>query len=167
MNRGHDAASYIRLIERIRAACPGIAISGDFIVGFPGETDADFHATLQLVRDVGYASAYSFKYSARPGTPAAEAEDQVSEAEKHDRLQELQALLRDQQDNFNRNTVGTTLPVLVERPGRDTGQLAGRSPYLQPVHFTGNPGLIGSIVNTHITGVGTNSLSGQYAAAAK
>jgi tRNA-2-methylthio-N6-dimethylallyladenosine synthase len=143
-----------------------MAISGDFIVGFPGETDADFRATLDLVRRVDYAAAYSFKYSVRPGTPAAEMAVQVPENEKLARLHELQDLLRLQQDRFNRQLVGRTLPVLAEKPGRDPGQIMGRSPYLQPVHFDGDPALIGQIVNTHITGVGTNSLSGHYARAA-
>lgn len=166
MNRGHTADSYVRLIGKIRAARPDVALSGDFIVGFPGETEADFRATLDLVSDIGYATAFSFKYSPRPGTPAAELERQVPEAEKLARLHELQALLRRQQDQFNLDAVGLTLPVLVEKPGRDRGQLMGRSPYLQPVHFDGDPGLIGKVVQTHITGVGTNSLSGHYARAA-
>jgi len=166
MNRGHTADSYLRLIGRIRTARPDLALSGDFIVGFPGETAADFRATLDLVREVGYAAAYSFKYSARPGTPAAEMAGQVPEDEKLARLHQLQALLRVQQDQFNRQSVGRTFPVLVEKPGRDPGQLMGRSPYLQPVHFGGEKNLIGSIVNTQITGVGTNSLSGHYAHAA-
>ena len=163
MNRGHTADSYLRLIERIRKARPGLALSGDFIVGFPGETEADFRATLDLVRAVTYASAYSFKYSPRPGTPAAAVETQVPEDEKLSRLYRLQALLRDQQDQFNRGSVGQTLPVLVEKPGRDKGQMMGRSPYLQPVHFGGEKDLIGQIIHTQITGVGTNSLSGHYA----
>ena len=166
MNRGHTAESYLRLIERIRAERPDMALSGDFIVGFPGETDADFRATLDLVRDVKYAAAYSFKYSPRPGTPAAESAAQVPDDEKLARLHQLQALLRAQQDAFNAGTIGLTMPVLVEKPGRDPGQLMGRSPYLQPVHFQGDTALIGSLVNTHITGVGTNSLSGHYARAA-
>ena len=166
MNRGHTADSYLRLIESIRKARPDLALSSDFIVGFPGETDADFRATLDLIRAVRYASAYSFKYSPRPGTPAAEMKRQVPEDEKLARLHELQTLLRQQQDQFNRGSVGLTLAVLVEKPGRDAGQLMGRSPYLQPVHFTGETGLIGQIVHTQITGVGTNSLSGHYARAA-
>ncbi len=166
MNRGHTADSYLRLIESIRKARPDLALSSDFIVGFPGETDADFRATLDLIRAVRYASAYSFKYSPRPGTPAAGMKRQVPEDEKLARLHELQTLLRQQQDQFNRGSVGLTLAVLVEKPGRDAGQLMGRSPYLQPVHFTGETGLIGQIVHTQITGVGTNSLSGHYARAA-
>ncbi len=162
MNRGHTAETYLRLIERIRVARPDIALSGDFIVGFPGETDEDFRATLDLVREVGYASAFTFKYSPRPGTPAAEDENQVPEAEKTARLHELQALIAAQQKAFNASAVGRTLPVLLEKPGRDAGQLVGRSPYLQSVHLDADQSLIGMIVDTHITGVGTNTLSGHY-----
>ncbi len=166
MNRGHTAEDYLRLVARIRAARPDMALSGDFIVGFPGETDADFRATLDLVREVKYAGAYSFKYSPRPGTPAAEHDAQVSEAEKSARLTELQSLIHAQQTAFNAAQVGRRLPVLVEKPGRESGQMVGRSPYLQAVHIQADPGLIGQIVDTHITGVGTNSLSGHYAHAA-
>ena len=165
MNRGHSADFYVRLIERIRAAKPDMAISGDFIVGFPGETDADFESTLKLIREVSYAGAFSFKYSPRPGTPAAESDRQISEAEKSARLQELQALIHSQQTTFNAAMVGRTLPVLLEKRGRDPGQLVGRSPYLQSVHLQADPALIGTIVDTHISGVGTNSLSGHYARA--
>ena len=165
MNRGHTAEHYLRLIEKIRAARPDIAMSGDFIVGFPGETEQDFEATLSLIHEVGYASAYSFKYSPRPGTPAAGHEAQIPEAEKTARLHELQALVFAQQTAFNAGMVGKTLPVLLEKPGRDPGQLIGRSPYLQPVHLQAEKTLIGKIVDTHITAVGTNSLSGHYARA--
>lgn len=165
MNRGHTAEAYLRLVERIRSARPDIAMSGDFIVGFPGETDGDFESTLDLIRYVGYASAFSFKYSPRPGTPAAESGKQISEAEKSARLQELQALVHAQQTSFNAAMVGRTVPVLLEKPGRDPGQLVGRSPYLQSVHIQAETGLIGTIVDTHISGVGTNSLSGHYAQA--
>ncbi|WP_374762826.1 tRNA (N6-isopentenyl adenosine(37)-C2)-methylthiotransferase MiaB [Yunchengibacter salinarum] len=134
MNRRHTADDYRRIIDRLRVARPDLALSGDFIVGFPGETDADFADTMALVRDVGYAQAYSFKYSPRPGTPASVNTDQVPEAVKSARLAELQALLNDQQLAFNQATVGRTLPVLLERPGREAGQLIGRSPYLQSVH---------------------------------
>ena len=163
MNRGHTSDYYLGLIEKIRAARPDIALSGDFIVGFPGETDHDFESTLSLIRSVGYASAYSFKYSSRPGTPAAESDRQISEAEKSARLQELQALVHAQQTTFNAAMVGRTVPVLLEKPGRDPGQLVGRSPYLQTVHIQADAALIGTIVDTQITGVGTNSLSGHYA----
>ena len=166
MNRGHTAEHYLGLIERIRAARPDIALSGDFIVGFPGETENDFESTLTLVREVRYASAYSFKYSSRPGTPAAEHERQVPEEVKSERLQRLQALIHAQQTAFNAALVGRTVPVLLEKPGRDPGQLVGRSPYLQSVHLQAPSALIGRIVDTHITGVGTNSLSGHYPEAA-
>lgn len=162
MNRGHTAADYMRLIDKIRRAKPDIAMSGDFIVGFPGETEKDFESTLQIIRDTGYASAFSFKYSPRPGTPAADMPVQVPEAEKDARLQALQKLVTAQQTAFNRQMVGRTLPVLLEKPGRDPGQLVGKSPYLQPVHVSGGPHLIGMIVDAHITGVGSNSLSGHY-----
>jgi len=165
MNRGHTAEQYLRLIEKIRAARPDIALSGDFIVGFPGETEVDFESTLSLIREVGYGSAFSFKYSPRPGTPAAGHEKQVPEAEKTARLHKLQALVFAQQTAFNASMVGKTLPVLLEKTGRDPGQLIGRSPYLQPVHLQAEKNLIGQIVDTHISGVGTNSLSGHYARA--
>ncbi len=165
MNRGHTAESYLRLVEKIRAARADIAMSGDFIVGFPGETERDFEATLHLIRAVGYASAFSFKYSPRPGTPAAGHERQVPEDEKSARLHALQALVFQQQTAFNAALVGRTVPVLLEKPGRQPGQLVGRSPYLQSVHLDADVGLIGSVVDTHITAVGTNTLSGHYARA--
>jgi tRNA-2-methylthio-N6-dimethylallyladenosine synthase len=160
MNRKHTAADYLRLIEAIRAARPDMALSGDFIVGFPGETDADFEATLALVREVGYASAYSFKYSPRPGTPAAGSTDQVSEAVKSERLQRLQSLLSEQSAVFNRAQVGRTLPVLVEKAGRREGQRVGRSPYLQPVHIPESAGAVGEIVDVHVHASEGNSLFG-------
>jgi tRNA-2-methylthio-N6-dimethylallyladenosine synthase len=166
MNRGHTAEFYVRLIERVRKARPDIAISGDFIVGFPGETEDDFALTLELVREVGYAAGYSFKYSPRPGTPAAEAENQVPEPEKLARLHRLQALLQHQQNTFNAACVNRKLPILLEKPGRDKGQLMGRSPYLQAVHIDGAELTVGQIVEAHIVGVGTNSLSGHYKDAA-
>jgi tRNA-2-methylthio-N6-dimethylallyladenosine synthase len=166
MNRGHTAEHYLRLVERIRKARPGIAMSGDFIVGFPGETEADFRATLALVREVRYAGAFSFKYSPRPGTPAADDENQVPEEVKLARLHELQALLHNQQTAFNTACIGRTLAVLIEKPGRDLGQLMGRSPHLQPVHLKGGTSLIGQIVEAQIVGVGRNSLSGHYRDAA-
>ncbi len=162
MNRGHTADDYLKLIERIRAARRDMALSGDFIVGFPGETEDDFNCTLELVRTVGYASAYTFNYSPRPGTPAAEHDRQVPQSEALDRLHRLQALVAEQQKAFNAACVGRSLPVLVEKIGRHEGQLVGRSPYLQAVHFPGPKHLIGSLVNTHIAAVGPNSLSGQY-----
>ena len=162
MNRGHTADHYLRLVEKIRGARPDMAMSGDFIVGFPGETEKDFESTLDLVREVNYASAFSFKYSPRPGTPAAGHDRQLSEAEKSARLQELQSLIHAQQTAFNAAMVGKTVPILLEKPGRDPGQLVGRSPYLQSVHIQADKSLIGRIVDTHITGVGTNTLSGHY-----
>ena len=159
MNRGHDARHYLKLIERIRAARPDIAMSGDFIVGFPGETDADFEATLALVREVGYAQAFSFAYSRRPGTPAAAMPGQVPDEVKSERLQRLQALLGEQQGAFNAAVVGRTLPVLFERPGRKPGQVVGRSPYLQAVHAEGPQSLIGRIVPVRIVSAATNSLA--------
>ncbi len=162
MNRGHTAESYMDIIGKVRKARPDIAVSGDFIVGFPGETDQDFGDTLKVVKAVGYASAYSFKYSPRPGTPAAERANQVPEDVKSDRLQRLQALLLQQMQDFNRACLGRRLPVLLEKPGRNAGQLIGRSPYLQSVNLEAETGKIGNIVNVDITKVGPNSISGQY-----
>jgi tRNA-2-methylthio-N6-dimethylallyladenosine synthase len=163
MNRGHTAADYLAIIERVRAVRPDMAISGDFIVGFPGETDSDFEATLAIVKTVGYASAYSFKYSPRPGTPAAEKARQVPEDVKTERLHRLQAELAQQQQAFNRACVGRVLPVLLEKPGRQAGQMIGRSPYLQSVFLDLPEGQPGQLVDVLINGVGPNSLSGQYA----
>ena len=162
MHRGHSAADYLRLIERLRAARPDLALSSDFIVGHPGETTADFAATLALVRSVGFAQAFSFKYSPRPGTPAAGAPDQVPEAEKDRRLYELQALLREQQARFNAGCVGLTLPVLFTGRGRHPGQVVGRSPFLQPVHLTGPATLIGTETKVQIAAAHTNSLAGIF-----
>ncbi len=164
MNRAHTAESYLDLIARIRAARPDIALSGDFIVGFPGETEADFQATLDLIEAVGYASAFSFKYSRRPGTPAAGMAEQVDDEVKSERLARLQALLERQQQAFNRSTVGRTLPVLFERIGRNPGQIVGRSPYLQGVWAEGGVELIGQIAEVEIEGSGSNSLSGKLVA---
>ncbi len=159
MNRGHTAADYLRLVERLRAARPDLALSSDFIVGHPGETPADFEATLQLVREVGFAQAFSFQYSPRPGTPAATAPAQVPEAERSARLQALQAVLREQQARFNQTCEGLRLPVLFTGPGRHPGQVAGRSPFLQPVHLEGQNALIGQEVPVTITRAHTNSLA--------
>ena len=161
MNRQHTAESYLRQIEKVRAARPDIAISGDFIVGFPGERESDFEATLSLIREVGYASAFSFKYSRRPGTPASAMPGQIDEAVKDERLARLNALLEDQQKAFNALQVGKTLPVLVERLGRHEGQLSGRSPYLQAVHMDGAADLVGKIVPVRIDASARMSLSGQ------
>jgi tRNA-2-methylthio-N6-dimethylallyladenosine synthase len=166
MNRGHTADHYLRLIERVRAARPDIALSGDFIVGFPGEREADFEATLALVREARYASAFSFKYSRRPGTPAAAMPGQVEGEVKAERLARLQALIEEQQQAFNLAQVGRVLPVLMEKSGRREGQIAGRSPYLQAVHCPGEERLIGQIVPTRIVSAARNSLAGERAAAA-
>jgi tRNA-2-methylthio-N6-dimethylallyladenosine synthase len=159
MNRRHTAADYLRLVERLREARPDLALSSDFIVGHPGETAADFRATLDLVRAVGFAQAFSFKYSPRPGTPAAAAPQQVPEAEKEARLAELQALLREQQAAFNADCVGRSVDVLFTGPGRHPGQIAGRSPWLQPVHAAGPATLIGRIAPVKIDAAHPNSLS--------
>jgi tRNA-2-methylthio-N6-dimethylallyladenosine synthase len=153
-------------VQRIREVRPDIALSSDFIVGFPGETDADFEATLQLVRDVGYAQAYSFRYSPRPGTPAAEREDQVPEPDKAARLDALQALLRDQQRAFNAAAVGRVMPVLLDRPGRHDGQLVGRSPYLQAVHVAADNAMLGAVAEVAIEAASANSLAGRLTPAA-
>ncbi|WP_188912929.1 tRNA (N6-isopentenyl adenosine(37)-C2)-methylthiotransferase MiaB [Aureimonas endophytica] len=158
MNRRHKAEDYLRLVERIRAARPGIAMSGDFIVGFPGETEADFAATLDLVGAVGYASAFSFKYSPRPGTPAADLGDQVPEAVATERLDRLQALIRAQASAFMESLVGTEMPVLVEKAGRYAHQRIGRSPYLQPVVLSATAGEIGDLVTSRIVRSGPNAL---------
>jgi tRNA-2-methylthio-N6-dimethylallyladenosine synthase len=163
MNRAHTAESYGALIARIRAARPDIAISGDFIVGFPGERESDFEATLGLVREVTYATAFSFKYSRRPGTPAAAMPGQVDEAVKDARLARLNALLDEQARAFNASQVGKVLPVLFERPGRHPGQLIGRSPYLQAVHATAPDRLIGQIVPVRIESAARMSLAGALA----
>jgi tRNA-2-methylthio-N6-dimethylallyladenosine synthase len=159
MNRGHTAQHYIELITKVRTARADLALSGDFIVGFPGETEADFQDTLELVKTVSYASAYSFKYSERPGTPAADRKGQVPEDEKSDRLARLQLLLTQQLTAFNRACVGRIVPVLVEKPGRMPGQMIGRSPYLQGVHFDDPQQRVGSIIQCKIDGITTNSLS--------
>jgi tRNA-2-methylthio-N6-dimethylallyladenosine synthase len=160
MNRGHTALHYLRLVEKIRAARPDIALSGDFIVGFPGESEADFEETLEVVREARYASAFSFKYSRRPGTPAAAMPGQVAEEVKAERLQRLQGLLEEQRQAFNRAMAGRTVPVLFERPGRYQGQIVGRSPYLQAVHAEAPERLLGQIVPVRISGAGSNSLAG-------
>jgi len=161
MNRQHRAEDYLRIVEQLRAARPDIALSSDFIVGFPGESERDFVATLDLVEAVGFAQAYSFKYSPRPGTPAAREADQVPERVKDERLAELQQLLKIQQDSFNAASLGRVLPVLLERPGRHPGQLVGRSPYMQAVHVDAPAEAMGSIVDVAIETVRPNSLGGR------
>ncbi len=161
MNRKHDGDAYRRIIDKVRAARPDLALSSDFIVGFPGESDADFADTMRLIADVGFASAFSFKYSARPGTPAATADEQIEEAVKTERLAALQTLIREQQDAYNEGTVGKTVDVLIEKPGRNPGQIGGKSPYLQAVHLEGDQRLIGRIVPVKIIARGSNSLYGE------
>jgi tRNA-2-methylthio-N6-dimethylallyladenosine synthase len=161
MNRGHGAADYLTLVERLRRAQPQLALSSDFIVGFPGETDADFEATVDLVRVVNYAQAFSFKYSPRPGTPAALAEDQVPDAIKTERLHRLQALLWEQQRRFNESKVGTVMPVLLDKPGRHPGQLLGRSPWLQAVHLAAPAAAMGRVVEARISAATLTSLAGE------
>jgi tRNA-2-methylthio-N6-dimethylallyladenosine synthase len=162
MNRRHGAQAYRRLVGRLRDARPDLALSSDFIVGFPSETEADFADTLRLVEDVGFAQAYSFKYSPRPGTPAAERE-QVPEPVKAERLARLQALLEAQQQAFNAGFVGREVEVLLDRAGRHPGQLLGRSPHLQAVHAAAQAHHLGSLVPVQITGAGRNSLAGRLA----
>ena len=164
MNRKHTAAEYRDIIARLRAARPDIALSSDFITGHPGETDADFAETMALVREIGFAGSFSFKYSSRPGTPAAGAPHQVPESVKDARLQELQALLREQQAAFNADCIGRTAAVLFTGHARHPGQIVGRSPWLQPVHVIGSEALIGQEVMVKITTANTNSLSGVLAA---
>ena len=161
MNRRHSVGDYLETIGRLRAARPDMAFSSDFIVGHPGETEADFAATLDLVRAVGFAQAYSFKYSPRPGTPAALAPGQVDEAEKDRRLQALQSLLARQQAAFNAATAGLDVPVLFSHPGRRPGQIGGRTPWLQPVHVDGTLEHIGSELPVTIVAGNPNSLTGQ------
>lgn len=158
MNRKHTAEDYLRLMDRIREARPDIALSGDFIVGFPGETDADFEDTMRLIREVDYAQAFSFKYSPRPGTPGASMDNHVPEHVKDERLQALQALLFKQQRAFADSLVGTEMDVLVEKPGREAGQVVGRSPWLQPVVINAELGDIGDIIRVRIGKAGSNSL---------
>ena len=162
MNRSHSRDGYLRLLDRVRAARPDIALSGDFIVGFPGETDADFEETLRLVDAVGYAQAYSFKYSPRPGTPAATMAGQVPPAVMDERLQRLQAALNRDQAAFNAASVGRRCTVLLERKGKLEGQLIGKSPWLQSVHLVGDAA-IGDLVEVEIVGAGANSVMGERA----
>lgn len=159
MNRNHDTASYLRIIERVYAARPDIAVSGDFIVGFPGETEAEFADTLRIVEQVGYASAYSFKYSARPGTPAATMPDQIAPEVMDDRLGRLQAVINAQQLAFNQRHVGTETQILLERAGRRPGQMIGKSPWLQSVVIENTAASLGELVTVRIDSAGPNSLS--------
>jgi len=158
MNRGHQVADFLRAVDRLRASRPDIAISSDFIAGHPGETDADHKATMHLIEQVGFAQAFSFKYSARPGTPAAALNGQLAETIKDARLLEIQALLRDQQGAFNQSREGMTFDVLVTGLGRHPGQLAARSPWLQPVHLDGPEALIGTVQTVRVSKAHPNSL---------
>ena len=161
MNRQHRAEDYLAKVTALRRARPDIALSSDFIVGFPGESAADFEATLALVEEIRFAQAYSFMYSARPGTPAAALPNQIPEGEKAERLGRLQALLLRQQEVFNRAMLGRTVPVLFERPGRRAGQVLGRSPWLQAVHAEGPQGLIGRVAEVVVEAVEPRSLAGR------
>ncbi|MEO8301129.1 MAG: tRNA (N6-isopentenyl adenosine(37)-C2)-methylthiotransferase MiaB [Rhizomicrobium sp.] len=161
MNRQHGADDYRRLIARIRAAQPDIALTSDFIVGFPGESDGDFEATMQLVRDVGYATAFSFKYSKRPGTPASTMRKQIPEDVKIARLDVLQKLLLKQQYDFDDSQIGKVVPVLFEKVAREKGQIMGRTPYLQPVHILADASLIGQVAQVKIARRTANSLHGE------
>ena len=160
MNRSHSRDSYLRLLERVRRARPDIAMSGDFIVGFPGETDADFNATLSLIAEVGYAQAYSFAYSPRPGTPAATMDAQIPKAVMDARLQALQAAINAQQQAFNTASVGTTTQILLERRGKLPDQFIGKSPWLQSVHVVGADVAIGDVIEVELTAAGPNSMAG-------
>ena len=161
MNRSHSRDSYLRILDRVRTVRPDIAFSGDFIVGFPGETEDDFEDTMRLVREVGHAQAYSFKYSPRPGTPAADMDDQIAMEIMDERLQRLQAQIVADQTAFNQKTVGKTCDVLLERPGKFDGQLIGKSPWLQSVHVLAPDLSIGNIVSVQITDSGPLSLKGE------
>ena len=163
MNRRHSRAAYLETIARARAAQPKMAFSSDFIVGFPGESEDDFRATLSLVDEVGYASAFSFKYSPRPGTPAADAPDQIPDDVKSERLHRLQAAIDRQQAAFNARCRGRIFDVLFEKPGRYPGQIVGRSPYLQPVQVMAPRTMIGEIAPVTVTEVASNSLFGAFA----
>jgi tRNA-2-methylthio-N6-dimethylallyladenosine synthase len=160
MNRSHTADSYLRLLDRVRAVRPDIALSGDFIVGFPGETDAEFAETVALIDAVGYAQCFSFKYSSRPGTPAAAMDDQIAPEVMDERLQTLQAAVNRGQLAFNQASLGRTCDVLVERKGKLPGQWLGKSPWLQSVHFLGEAA-VGDIVRVELVEAGGNSLAGR------
>jgi tRNA-2-methylthio-N6-dimethylallyladenosine synthase len=159
MNRSHSTASYLTTLEQVRAARPDIALSGDFIVGFPGETEKDFEATLQIVDEVRYAAAYSFKYSARPGTPAATMEDQIAPEVMDERLQRLQQRITQNQLAFNRSTVGRNTQILIERKGRFAGQMIGKSPWLQSVHLE-TDARPGDLIDITLISAGPNSMAG-------
>ncbi len=161
MNRSHSVESYLAILDQMRAVRPDVALSGDFIVGFPGETDQDFEETLQIVRDAQYSQAFSFKYSPRPGTPAAGMDDQIAPEVMDERLQRLQALLNEQQYAFNQQTVGRTTDILLERQGKLDGQLIGKTPWLQSLHIVSPDLKIGDLVEVEVTRAGPNSLTGE------
>jgi tRNA-2-methylthio-N6-dimethylallyladenosine synthase len=163
MNRKHTRADYLRALARLRDARPDLAFSSDFIVGFPGESEDEFRATLGLVEEVGYAAAYSFKYSPRPGTPAAEMSDQVPAAVQTERLARVQEAIDRHQHAFNRGCIGRVMDVLFEKPGKYPGQLVGRSPYLQPVHVTAPMAVVGEVRPVAINDLDTYSLFGDFA----
>ncbi|MGB3626739.1 MAG: radical SAM protein, partial [Henriciella sp.] len=164
MNRGHTAEHYLDIMHKMRDARPDMALASDFIVGFPGESDQDFEDTMSLVREVGYAIAYSFKYSPRPGTPAADMFGHVPDEVATERLHRLQALLWEQQRAFNASKIGQTIPVLVTGKGRMDGQMHGRSPWQQAIHFDAPATTLGQIVDVKVVGATLNSLAGEYAA---
>jgi tRNA-2-methylthio-N6-dimethylallyladenosine synthase len=161
MNRQHRIDFYLDIVDRLRARRPDLALSSDFIVGFPGESEKDFEASIDLVRQMGFAAAFSFMYSPRPGTPAALLELQVPAEIKEERLRRLQNAITEQQLAFNRAKIGAVMPVLFEKPGRRPGQMLGKSPWLQSVHADGAPRLVNRIVDVRITGALPNSLSGE------
>jgi tRNA-2-methylthio-N6-dimethylallyladenosine synthase len=166
MNRKHTREEYLALVRRIRAARPDIALSTDVIVGFPGETEAELQETLDVLEEIGFAQAYTFKYSPRPGTPAASHDSQLPDEVKNERLQRVLQGVAKSQTSFNSACVGRVLPVLLERPGRRPGQLVGRSPYMQAVHLPADASLCGHVVAVEIVATGANSLSGRLASPA-
>jgi len=164
MNRKHKVKDYLKIIEKVRNYIPKIAISGDFIIGFPGETDKDHKKTIELIKEIEFSQAYSFKYSIRPGTPAAVFFDQVDEKAKNIRLQEVQNILREQQFEFNQKSINSNIKVLVLKNGKKDNQYLGRSPYNQSVFFNNDKeNLIGSIVNIKVSEAYQNSISGHIA----
>ena len=163
MNRSHTVESYVDIVNEVKKARPDIAMSSDFIVGFPGETEEDFEETLKVVKEVTYAFAYSFIFSQRPGTPAANMGMQIHKAVKSERIQRLQALLNEQQLDFNKAQIGKTMPVLFDRKGSKNGQLHGRTPYNQAIHAEGNERLRGQVVEVEVTEARANSLEGKVA----
>jgi tRNA-2-methylthio-N6-dimethylallyladenosine synthase len=160
MSRGHDRGDYLLLVDKLKKARPDLMLSSDFIVGFPGETEEDFADSLSLINEVGFIQTYSFKYSPRPGTPAANLDNQLPEEVKVERLTRIQAELEKVQSAFNRSCIGRSFSVLLDRQGRKDGQLLGRSPYMQPVHVTAGPEMMGEVLDLRITAAYRNSLAG-------